>query len=48
MEATMSRTSDIQSVDAQHVLQTYKRMLRNFFGRAGKPPDQVGTQDVFA
>ena len=26
----------------------YSRMLQHFFGRLGKPPDQVASQDVFA
>ena len=29
-------------------VQSYQRMLHDFFGRAGKTPDQVETQDVFA
>jgi site-specific recombinase XerD len=29
-------------------VQSYSRMLQDFFGRAGKTPDQVTSQDVFA
>jgi site-specific recombinase XerC len=29
-------------------VQAYSRMLRDFFGRAAKTPDQVSSQDVFA
>jgi len=29
-------------------VQSYSRMLQHFFGRAGKTPDQVTSQDVFA
>ena len=29
-------------------VQSYQRMLHDFFGRSGKTPDQVETQDVFA
>src|SRR5688572_4938631 len=29
-------------------VQSYSRMLNHFFGRAGKTPDQVTSQDVFA
>jgi len=29
-------------------VQSYQRMLHDFFGRAGKTPDRVETQDVFA
>ena len=29
-------------------VQSYSRMLQHFFGRAGKTPDEVTSQDVFA
>jgi len=29
-------------------VQSYSRMLQNFFGRSAKTPDQVTSQDVFA
>src|SRR5215212_7373002 len=29
-------------------VQSYSRMLQDFFGRAGKPPNEVTVQDVFA
>ena len=28
-------------------VQSYSRMLQHFFGRGGKAPDEIGTQDVF-
>lgn len=33
---------------SKRTVQSYSRMLRDFFGRAGKTPDQVGQQEVFA
>ena len=33
---------------SDRTVQSYSRMLRDFFGRAGKMPDQVTSQDVFA
>jgi site-specific recombinase XerD len=33
---------------SQRTVQNYSRMLQDFFGRLGKPPDQVTTQDVFS
>ena len=36
------RSGSKRTVDA------YSRMLQRFFGRLGKPPDQVTSQDVFA
>jgi site-specific recombinase XerD len=32
---------------SQRTVQSYSRMLRDFFGRAGKTPDEVTSQDVF-
>jgi integrase/recombinase XerD len=32
---------------SQRTVQSYARMLRDFFGRAGKTPDEVTSQDVF-
>ena len=29
-------------------VQSYSRMLQHFFGRGGKAPDEVTSQDVFA
>ena len=29
-------------------VQSYSRMLNDFFGRVGRPPDQVTSQDAFA
>ena len=29
-------------------VQSYSRMLQHFFGRAGKTPDEVTSQDAFA
>src|SRR5258708_8862052 len=29
-------------------VQSYSRMLQDFFGRVGKPPDQVTSHEVFA
>ena len=36
------RSGSKRTVDA------YSRMLQRFFGRLGKPPDEVTSQDVFA
>ena len=33
---------------SQRTVQSYSRMLREFFGRLGKPPDAVTSQDIFA
>lgn len=33
---------------SQRTVQSYSRMLQDFFGRLGRPPDQVTSQDVFA
>jgi site-specific recombinase XerD len=33
---------------SKRTVQSYSRMLQEFFGRLGKPPDQVTSQDVFA
>ena len=33
---------------SKRTVQSYSRMLQDFFGRLGKPPDQVTSQDVFA
>jgi hypothetical protein len=33
---------------SQRTVVAYSRMLQRFFGRLGKPPDQVTSQDVFA
>jgi integrase/recombinase XerC len=33
---------------SQRTVQSYSRMLRDFFGRSGKTPDEVTSQDVFA
>ena len=33
---------------SRRTVQSYSRMLQDFFGRLGKPPDQVTAQDVFA
>jgi site-specific recombinase XerD len=33
---------------SRRTVETYSRMLQHFFGRAGKTPDQVTSQDVFA
>ncbi len=33
---------------SKRTVQSYSRMLRDFFGRLGKPPDAVTSQDVFA
>jgi site-specific recombinase XerD len=33
---------------SMRTVQSYSRMLQHFFGRAGKTPDQVTSQDVFA
>jgi site-specific recombinase XerD len=33
---------------SQRTVQSYARMLRDFFGRASKTPDEVTSQDVFA
>ena len=33
---------------SDRTVQSYSRMLRDFFGRAGKTPDQVETADAFA
>ena len=33
---------------SQRTVQSYSRMLQDFFGRLGKPPDAVNSQDVFA
>ena len=32
---------------SQRTVQSYSRMLQDFFGRLGKPPDAVTSQDVF-
>jgi site-specific recombinase XerD len=32
---------------SQRTIQSYSRMLRDFFGRSGKTPDEVTSQDVF-
>jgi len=36
------RTGSLRTVEG------YSRMLQHFFGRLGKPPDQVTSQDVFS
>src|SRR4051812_28501124 len=33
---------------SMRTVQSYSRMLQHFFGRVGKQPDQVNSQDVFA
>jgi hypothetical protein len=33
---------------SNRTVESYSRMLRGFFGRVGKTPDQVTSQDVFA
>src|SRR4029079_3360192 len=33
---------------SMRTVQAYSRMLQDFFGRAGKPPDQVTPAEVFA
>lgn len=33
---------------SKRTVQSYSRMLQEFFGRLGKPPDRVTSQDVFA
>ena len=33
---------------SKRTVQSYSRMLQDFFGRLGKPPDQVTSQEVFA
>ncbi len=33
---------------SDRTVQSYSRMLHDFFGRASKTPDEVSTQDVFA
>ena len=33
---------------SQRTVQSYSRMLQDFFGRLGKPPDGVASQDVLA
>lgn len=33
---------------SMRTVQSYSRMLQEFFGRLGKPPDTVNSQDVFA
>src|SRR6185503_2445694 len=33
---------------SQRTVQSYSRMLQEFFGRLGKTPEQVTSQDVFA
>jgi site-specific recombinase XerD len=33
---------------SQRTVQSYSRMLRDFFGRSGKTPDEVASQDVFS
>src|SRR3954469_15985643 len=33
---------------SRRTVRSYSRMLNHFFGRAGKTPDQVTSQDVFA
>src|SRR5687767_714700 len=33
---------------SNRTVQSYSRMLNDFFGRAGKTPDMVTSQDVFA
>jgi hypothetical protein len=32
---------------SQRTVQSYSRMLRDFFGRTGKTPDEISSQDVF-
>jgi site-specific recombinase XerD len=32
---------------SQRTVQSYSRMLRDFFGRSGKTPDEITSQDVF-
>jgi site-specific recombinase XerD len=32
---------------SHRTVQSYSRMLRDFFGRSGKTPDKVTSQDVF-
>jgi site-specific recombinase XerD len=34
--------------DSIRTVQSYSRMLNDFFGRAHKTPDEITTQDVFA
>ena len=33
---------------SRRTAESYSRMLQHFFGRLGKPPDQVASQEVFA
>jgi site-specific recombinase XerC len=33
---------------SDRTVQSYSRMLQHFFGRLGKTPDQISSQDVFA
>src|SRR5687768_7774275 len=33
---------------SRRTVESYSRMLQHFFGRLGKTPDQVSSQDVFA
>ena len=33
---------------SKRTVEGYSRMLRHFFGGAGKPPDRITSQDVFA
>src|SRR3954471_10987547 len=33
---------------SKRTVQSYSRMLQDFFGRIGKPPDMVTSQEVFA
>ena len=33
---------------SRRTVEAYSRMIQDFFGRAGKPPDQVTGQEVFA
>ncbi len=33
---------------SRRTVESYSRMLRDFFGRLGKPPDTATSQDVFA
>ena len=33
---------------SRRTLEGYSRMIQHFFGRLGKPPDKVTSQEVFA
>ena len=37
-----------QRSGSERTVQSYSRMLQDFFRRVGKPPDQVASQEVFA